>query len=91
MALEFICFRKLHGFSSGKVEIPAGATHWRCKGGKVKFYRVNPSAPESLSAISEDSRSVRFWHYSRSGTSINYGTPTFYDEYGNVLNGKSVD
>ena len=91
MALEFICFGELHEFSAGKIKIPAGATHWRCKGGKVKFYKTNPSVPGNLKEIPEGAENVRFWDYARSGRSIYYGMPTFYDAMGNVLNGASVD
>ena len=61
MALEFICFSELHEFFGGELKVPVGATHYRCKGRKVKFYKTNPFAPENWGIVPDGAESVKFW------------------------------
>jgi len=83
MALEFICFNTIE--YGEKINIPESprATHYRCKSGKVKFFKINPCT-NGFKEIPCKAREICF-SIDRNKFNIEYGRPKFYDSERNHL------
>ena len=68
-----------------KIKFPEDSTHYRCKSGKIKFFKVNPTPSQSMEKRPEDAEYIYFKHYRRNFGNINYGETIFYNKEGNIL------
>lgn len=80
MALEFICAEIImHG---KRIKIPRGADCYRCKSGKIKFFKANQVNGEKV--IPRGAEYISF-SMERNAFNIGYGSPSFYWSGGNDL------
>ena len=94
MALEYICADKIS--NARKIPIPPGTRLFKVKSGKIRFFRCNGEARyilmndtkmKAMPNLEDSAAYVEFPNYRRhdGNRTLNYGTPVFYDNGGNIL------
>ena len=68
-----------------KIEIPENSTHYRCKSGKINFFKVNPTPFPSMKEIPDCAKYICFPIFRKHRGNINYGEIIFSDKNNNIF------